>query len=68
MTLLLNIVSSGWILALIVSATVTTAWIARRLLAAAVRLYLAITHPETRQARKKIHDPNPHQLKRAGQW
>jgi hypothetical protein len=68
MTLILNIVSSGWILALIVSATITTAWIARRLFDAMVRLYLAIAHPETRRARKKVQDPNPHQLKRAGQW
>ena len=68
MTFLLNIVSSGWILALIVSATITAAWLARKLFDAFVRLYLAITHPETRSARKKIEDPNPHALKRAGQW
>jgi hypothetical protein len=67
MRVLLFILSFGWVLALIVSATVVLVWAARRLLDSLVQTYLEISRPELRAAKKKPPEINPHQWKRAGQ-
>ena len=67
MNVLLFIISFGWMFALIVSATLAFAWMAFKLLDAAVQVYLEITRPEMRAAKKKPPEINPHQWKRAGQ-
>jgi hypothetical protein len=68
MTALVVIVSLGWILVMFASAAFVAVWTLIRLLRGFVRIYLAITEPETRARKKGAPDLNPHQWKRAGQW
>ena len=68
MTVLLYFVSFVEVLVLLASAAVFTGWMLFKLLDSFVRIYLAITQPETRPPKKRTSDFNPNHLKRAGHW